>query len=127
MNNASVFKTIYEEDVYSIPFPVTIVIGIPWNELKEDHRQLLNKILKAVKLSLEAVRILHQASLDLSSWSEKPGRMVAFVAPPKGFKHYEVIQTGETSVVFSDPLEFLNTDEAAKRNLWIALRALFPS
>ena len=126
MEEVSVFKTIYSEEVYSVPTPVTVVLGAPWKEMKEGDQQLLSKILQAVRLSLDAVRFIYQPHFDLSAWSEKPQRMIAFVPPPKGLSAYEVIQTGETSVIFSDPLEFLNTDDAAKRKLWNTLKTLFP-
>ncbi len=127
MEEVSIFKTIYSEEVYSIPSPVTVVFGVPWKDVKEDDKQLLSKILQAVRLSLDAVRFIHQPHLDLSAWTEKPRRMIAFVPPPKGLSAYEVIQTGETSVIFSDPLEILNTDDAAKRKLWNTLKTLFPT
>ncbi len=121
----SVFKIVYPEAIYSVLPPVTIVIGIPWSEIKEDQRQLLSKILQAVRLTLESVKIICQPSFDLSLFSEKPQRMIAFIAPPKGLALYEVIAAGEASVVFSDALATLNTDEAAKRKFWNTLKGLF--
>lgn len=119
------FKTIYQEEVYSVPVPVTVVLSKPWQDMGPDQRQLLAKILQAIRLSPEAVRIIQQASFDLSGFEEKPKRMIAFIAPPKGLSLYEVITTGQTSVVFSDDLEFLNRDDAAKRKLWNTLKAFF--
>ena len=125
MEEENLFNTLYTEPVYSASPPVTVIIGIPWTEVREEDRQLLSKILQAVRLSLEAVRIVHQTTLDLSAWSEKPQQLIAFLAPPKGLTSYEVIQTGETSVIFSDPLEILNSDDAAKRKLWNILKSHF--
>ena len=125
MEEVSVFKTIYAEEVYSVPSPVMVVLGIPWKEVKAEHQQLLSKILQAVGLSLDAVRFIYQPHFDLSAWHEKPRRVIAFVPPPKGLSAYDVIQSGETSVIFSDPLEILNTDDAAKRKLWNSLKTLF--
>jgi len=122
-----VLKTIYQEEVYGIFSKVAVYIGVPWHELKEEHRLLLSKILHAVRLSLESVRVIHQAQIDLSSWAEKPNRIIAFLAPPKGISTYEIIQSGPTSMVFSDPLEILQSDEAAKRKLWNTLKTLFSS
>ncbi|CAN5316403.1 hypothetical protein BH09BAC3_BH09BAC3_11550 [soil metagenome] len=123
----STFKTIFSEEVYQIPSHVAVVIGIPWNEIKEDQRLLLSKILQAVKLSIDSVRMLHLTQFDLSSFEEKPSTILAFVTPPKGLASYEVVKTGQTSVIFSDPLESLITDDAAKRKLWGALKGLFES
>ena len=126
MEEVTIFKTIHPEEVYSVPPPVTIVIGVPWSELKQGHRELLSKILLAVKHSIDSVRIVHQSMLDLSAWVEKPTHLIAFLSPPKGLAPYEVIQADETSLVISDPFEILIEDEAAKRKLWVALKALFP-
>jgi DNA polymerase III psi subunit len=127
MEEISQFKTIYTEEIYSVPSFVNIVTGSPWAEIKEEDRQLLANILHALKLSLESVRILCRPSFDLSLMAEKPERIIAFVAPPKGLACYEVIATGETSVVFSETLETLNKDEGAKRKLWNTLKVLFSS
>ena len=120
-------ENIYFEEIYQIPSKTTIIISNPWSEVKVEQRSLLFNILLAVKLSLDSVRIIHQSQFDLMSLKEKPSRMIAFVAPPKGLALYEVIHTGETSVVFSDPLENLNSDDVAKRKLWNSLKALFPA
>jgi hypothetical protein len=125
MEQSEPFETIYQEEVYSVPAPVTVVLSKPWKEVPTDQRQLLAKILQAIKLSPEAIKIIQQASFDLSGFGEKPKRMIAFIAPPKGLSPYEVIATGETSVVFSDDLEILNRDDAAKRKLWNTLKAFF--
>jgi DNA polymerase III psi subunit len=127
MEEESPFKTTYTEEVYSIPPPPTVVLGSPWNELKQEQQILLSKILQSVKLSLDAVRIVHQTTLDLSCWNEKPHRLLAFVAPPKGVSLYEIIQTGETAVIFADPLEVLHADDGSKRKLWNALKSLYTS
>ena len=121
------FENIYFEEIYQIPSKTTIIISNPWSEVKVEQRSLLFNILLAFKLSLDSVRIIHQSQFDLMSLKEKPSRMIAFVAPPKGLALYEVIHTGETSVVFSDPLENLNSDDVAKRKLWNSLKALFPA
>lgn len=127
MNENLIFRNTYIEEVYWAPLMTTVVIPCSWNEVKEEQRQLLSRILQAVNLSLESVRIMYQQSLDLSSWSEKPKRLIAFVTPPKGLSLYETVQVGKTSMIFSDPLDILNTDDTAKRKLWSALKTLFPA
>lgn len=125
MDQGKPLKTIYQEEVYTVPAPVTVVLDKPWSAVEADQSQLLGKILQAVRLSPEAVRIIQQASFDLSVFEEKPKRMIAFMKPPKGLALYEVIVTGETSVVFSEDLEILIRDDAAKRKLWNTLKTLF--
>ena len=125
MEPQEIFKVTYSEDVYSVQSPLTVVMGVPWEQVGADHRLLLSKILNSVRLSLAGVRIIQQTNLDVSAWGEKPRQIIAFLAPPKGLPCYEVIQTGEASVIFSDPLEILNSDDAAKRQLWNALKSHF--
>lgn len=127
MESDSVFKSTFTEEVYSIPVPLTVVIDVVWGSLKEEQVELLSKILVAVGTSLAGVRIVHQSPFDMSTWSEKPQRVIAFCTPPKGVAAYEVVPSGEGVVVFSDPLEILYSDDAAKRKLWATLKALFQS
>ena len=127
MDSESVFKSTFNEEVYSIPVPLTVVLDVPWASLKAEHVELLSKILIAVGKSLSGVRIVHQTPFDMSTWSEKPDRVIAFCAPPKGVATYEIIPSAEGTVVFSDPLEILFADDAAKRKLWGTLKALFQS
>jgi DNA polymerase III psi subunit len=125
MEAAPSFKALYSEEVYSFSSPVTIVIEVPWADINDSQRQLLSKILLAVKQSLESVRVLSLQKFDLSSYQEKPSKIIAFITPPKGFGLYEVVKTGDTSVIFSDSLETLITDDSAKRKLWAALKEMF--
>ncbi len=121
----AIFQSIYAEEVYNIASPVMVVIGEPWNQLTEDQKNLLSNILTAVRQSLDSVRVLHQPHFNVSKWSVKPSRIIAFVDPPKGLIPYEVIQTGETAILFSDPLAQLIADDVSKRKLWSALKSLF--
>ena len=125
MTPSNQHTAIYTEEVYLIPPPVSVVIGEPWGQLPDEQRQLLNKILQAVRQSLESVKIIYQPEYNAMEWNERPVRIVSFTKPPKGLTLYEVIQTGETAVVFSDPLSQLITDDVAKRKLWSALKSLF--
>ncbi len=121
----SAMNSIYQEEIYSVEVPVTVVINKAWKDIQPEQRELLAKILQAVKHPLESVKIIQQPSFDLSGMNEKPKRMIAFMTPPKGLALYEVIVTGETAVVFSDDLEILTSDDAAKRKLWNTLKAFF--
>jgi len=121
------FSTIYGEEVYNVPPPVTIVLGQSWKDLKSEERQLLTKILLAIRQTIDRVRILHQTKLDLSEWSAKPAQVIAFVAPAKGVALYEVIRTDSSAIIFSDSPDVLMTDDVAKKKLWLALQTLFPS
>ena len=125
MEHQLVLDTVYAEEIYSIPSPVVVVIGVPWSQLTEDQLQLLSKILQAVRLSIDSVRVIFQTSFDSSLWHEKPSKVIAFIEPQKGINSYEIISTGAMAIVFSDPLAQLISDDAGKRKLWSALKSLF--
>jgi hypothetical protein len=124
---SEVFNSTYGEEVYAIAPPVTVVLGQPWQDLNNEERQLLSKILAAIRQSMERVRILHQTKLDLSEWSAKPGQIIAFVPPAKGVGLYEVFRTDSSSIIFADPLTVLLINEPAKKKLWSALQTMFPA
>jgi hypothetical protein len=121
------FDNTFGEEIYLTPAPVTVIIGSPWTALGEDHVLLLSKILIAIGKSLEGVRIVQQEAFDMSAWNEKPERVLAFVPPPKGILPYDLVRAGEGALIFSDPLEILQTNDIAKRKLWDALKTLFQS
>lgn len=118
---------IYQEEIYRIAPATTIVLPCPWVEVSEEHRQPLEKILHALRLSLESVRIVHQTAIDLSAFAEKPARMIIFHTPPKPLALHEVHAIGETQVIFAGGLDVFTQDEATKRKFWSALKMLFPS
>lgn len=119
--------SIFQEEIYDFQAPTTVVLSEPWDQLQEPGRILLTKILQAVRLSLDAVRILHQAEFDLSGYTDKPRLLICFISPPKGVSRYEVHRAGGSAMVFADSLDALVQDEAGKRKLWAALKDLFPA
>lgn len=115
----------FTEDLYVLPALTTVVINSGWNDLKEDEVELLGKILKSVKLSLAAVRIVEMKSLDLSQWKEKPSRLIGFGVAAPGIATYELITTPETQLVLADSLSTLLGEDQLKKRLWITLKQLF--
>ncbi len=124
---ASLKPLIYQEEIYRIAPATTIVLPCPWADVSEEHRQPLEKILQALRLSLEAVCIVHQASINLSAFAEKPARMIIFHIPPKPLALHEVHVIGESQVIFAGGLNVFTQDELTKRKFWSALKTLFPS
>ena len=124
-------ETLYTEELYSISPRTTIVITLPWNDLKKEEKDQLTKISEALRqrinprLGLEAFRIVYTPTLDLSQWSEKPKRLIYFGPPIKGLNFYEVIEAGFSKMVLSESLSQLVPDEASRSKLWIALKQLF--
>jgi hypothetical protein len=119
-----IFESTYPEELYLIQPRVTVVIPVPWAEVKEEEKVLLSKILSAVKQSLNSVVIRQQPHLDLSVWAEKPERVLCF-SPAEGLPKFEVLPEQGTSVIVSLPLPELLTNDEAKKKLWAGLRVMF--
>lgn len=120
-----VFESLYTEELY-LPLPkTTVVIPTPWIKVSEQERLLLSKILGSVKLSLDSVRIIEQPQFNLSTWVEKPKKVICFSPAPSALSKYEVIEAEGTSMVLSNPITELIPDDASKRKLWLALKQLF--
>lgn len=118
---------IYQEEIYRSAPTTTIVLPCPWADVSEEYRQPLEKILQALRLSLEVVHIVHQTAIDLSAFAEKPARMIIFHTPPKPLALHEVHAIGESQVIFAGGLDVFTQDEPTKRKFWSALKTLFPS
>jgi len=125
MSNPILFKTTYEEEIYSFPQPTTVVLNAKWIELTEAEVQLLSKILASVKLSLAAVRIVETQKLDLSQWIEKPSKLIGFGVIVSGVNLYEVVTTPQTQLVLAESLSTLLDDDDKKKSLWVGLKQLF--
>jgi hypothetical protein len=124
-------ETVYTEELYRIPVRTTIVITHPWEALKDEEKEQLTKITEALrkhvhpKLNLTAFTVVSVASLDLSTWNERPGRLIYFGPPIKGLAYYEVIRAGDTAMVLSESLADLIPNEASRAKLWVALKQFF--
>jgi hypothetical protein len=121
----SELETIFQEDIYSIPSPLLIVLAKPWEELSEAELDTLSKMLKAVKLSLASVQIIVRTEFDENDLSVfSPSRILAFGASlKKPFEYYVNINSDDTSIIFSESLDQL--DDQKKKELWAALRVMF--
>ncbi len=119
------FESLYTEELYHPAPKTSVVIATTWNKISEEERQLLAKILGSVKLSLESVRIIEQAQLNLSTWIEKPEKVICFSPAQSALTKYEVIEAEGTSLVLSNSLIELIPDDASRRKLWLALKQLF--
>jgi hypothetical protein len=119
-----IFESTYPEELYLIKPRVTVVIPVPWAEVKEEEKVLLSKILNAVKQSLDSVFIRQQSHLDLSAWTKKPERVLCF-SPAEGLPKFEVLPGNGSSVIVSLPLPELMANDEAKKKLWVGLKVMF--
>lgn len=115
---------IYTEEIYLIT-KTTVVLNQPWDNVAAADKTLLEKILSAVKLTLNDVDILHQSVLDLGALPTRPRRLIYFGGAVTGLSSLEVIDAAGSSVIIAPSLNELQSDDAAKKKLWGALKVLF--
>lgn len=125
MSNTDLLEFTFNEELYKVKTPVTVVLSTPWSDLKSEEVELLSKILAAVRQSLASVRIVCVNKLDLSQWTEKPTYLLGFGITIPGVATYEAITTPETQMVLADALSVLQKEDALKKKLWTTLKQLF--
>jgi|SRR6185369_16601759 len=123
--NSVLFESLYPEGLFAISLPPTIVLDQHWKTLTAAEKALLEKILGAIKQSLNSVTILHQDSLDLSAWAVKPKHVIYFGNPVKGIQHYEMVEANGVCIVTSESLKNLSGNEDSRKKLWQALKKQF--
>jgi len=119
------FETLFQEEIYSIPSPLVIVIAKPWNELTGDEQATLTRMLGALKLSMAAVQIIHRYEFSVEELSTlAPTKVLAFGAVLKpAMPLYENQNLNGISIIISESLNEL--DDPKKKILWTALRGMF--
>jgi len=125
MTAAAALESLFNEDLYQLPPRVLIILAEPWEEVSEDSRTLVAKILSSVRLSLPVVHIITRSDFsvdDLAAFA--PTRIISFGSVFKSaHKPYENTVVGNTSVIVADRL--VQLDDAKKKSLWQALRVMF--
>jgi len=123
--NPAVAETLFGEDLYQIPGRILIVIQKEWSDITPDEKNQLVKILAAVKLNIEAVQIISLETASIKKLSPfAPTRIISFGVPfQPEVKAYENTQIENINVISADSLSAL--DDVKKRNLWLALKAMF--
>ncbi len=118
-------EVIYSDTLYQVSSPVTVIIEKPWTAITPEERTQLSKILNALKLGIDRVRIIHQSSLDLNKLVDSPSHVIVFGLTLAGVNPYESLTVSDKKVVLADSLTSLLPDDAAKKKLWLALKAMF--
>lgn len=118
-------QIIFREELYQIKSLPTVVVTKAWIEISDTEKELLSKILSALKLSLDKVQIHYQPDLNLATLPGKPERIIYFGALPAGLSYYELIQTHNLALVAAEDLTTLQANEGARKRLWNALKQLF--
>jgi hypothetical protein len=121
--SAAPLSHLFNEEVYSIPPIVTIVINKSWESIAEDHKVLLGKILGAVKVGLSSARIIQRDSVTMDDLKAIGNLKILLFGTQAPVNPYENIQAQGFSVIRADELSAL--DDVKKKNLWVALKTMF--
>lgn len=115
----------FTEDIFLLPQLVTIIIKKPWIEVTPEERTQLAKILSALRLSLEKVRIVTQEELALGNLIGSPTYVIVFGLEIKGVSLFEFMTINGVKVVLSEDLSVLLKNEESKKKLWLSLKSMF--
>ncbi|HEY0741448.1 MAG TPA: hypothetical protein VGD40_08300 [Chryseosolibacter sp.] len=121
--SASPLSHLFNEELYTIPPIVTIIINKPWEAITEEHRTLLSKILGAVKIGLPSARIMQRKSVTLDEMLGIGAQKILLFGTQAPVNAYEYVQAQGFSIIRADELEGL--DDAKKKSLWLALKTMF--
>lgn len=121
----SILESLYQEELYRIPSRVLVILSGSWEELREEDRTVLTKMLAAVKLSLGSVQIISKKEFTIDELASfAPSKILAFGArlqPASSF--YENLVVDGVPVILAEDLRTL--DDAKKKSLWGALKVMF--
>jgi DNA polymerase III psi subunit len=120
-----VFITTYQEEIFQIKEKPIVVINESWDQLGSKERELLTKIISALKISIDAIMVVSQPSLQITSYYNKTRKLIYFGELPAGVLHYELLESGDLSFICSESLTQLIDNEPSRKQLWQGLRKLF--
>jgi hypothetical protein len=122
---SSPLSYLYQEDLYTIPAPVIVVLPRPWHNILDSEKALLAKILGSVRVSIESVNIVVQASFSVESLlALKAQKILVFGSSVSaGINSYEHVKLDGVSVIYADDLSAL--DDGKKKSLWLGLKQMF--
>jgi len=123
--NQEVFETTYPEEIFLLGPRPMVVINKTWEQLGDKERELLNKIISALKFSIDSVTIVTQSSLDIDSFKAKTIQLIYFGDAPAGVASYELQEAHGISFICSESLTQLLENEPARKQLWLSLKRLF--
>jgi len=123
--NQELFETIFQEEVFLLKPKPIVVINKAWESLGDKERELLAKIISALKITLDAVTVVSQPTLHVTSFHGKTSKLIYFGELPAGVSYYEVLESGNLSFICSESLSQLIDNETARKQLWQALKQLF--
>jgi hypothetical protein len=124
-SNTVIAQHLFQEDLYNLPSRVIVVLSKPWDEVSENDRTVLSKMLVAVRLNLSVVQIIHRTDLSIDDLAPlSPSKVLTFgINLKQSTKRYEFMTLEGIPVLAADSLEQL--DDLKKKTLWGALKQMF--
>jgi len=125
MSEPAFYESLFSEELYVLPPTVCIVLDKPWTSLSEEEKNLLQKILGSVKLSMASVRVISTARIEASMVSTFNAEKIITFGPvwDQNVLTYEAIKIDNIDVIVAHPLAQL--DDVRKKSLWLALKKAF--
>jgi DNA polymerase III psi subunit len=125
VNHPETIENTFGEELYSIPPKTVVAIATPWHTLTDADKLLLEKILSAVKLTLNHVQVIHANQLDVLHWVNRPKQVLAFGLALPGIAPYEPFELQGIQVILAPGLSQLDPDKEGKQKLWGGLKKMF--
>lgn len=118
-------EELYQEELYRFSCDTLVVIPESWEDLDQEDKLLLEKILRAVKVGLAGAHIIHEPHLTTARLAQLDPRhaIVLGATLDEPIADGEVVTLGNTSVVRAASLDKL--DDGAKQVLWSALKKMY--
>src|SRR3954466_173037 len=119
---AQLSETVFSEELYSIGKKTFVVTSDPWDQIAEVDKTLLQKILQAVGLSIDAVVVVGEHDLVPDTIRTRAGRLIYFGGNATQQALFEVTAIHGVPGLYSPPLKQLQADGAGKQRLWAGLK-----
>ena len=104
-----------------------IIIKNDFNALSPPQKELLHKILLAVKIDIAGAKLISEATYkQMPESAENYRQVLSFgVDLPNATSRYQLLKKGEQHVLVSDSLAALEQAVALKGKLWAAMQQMF--
>ena len=123
--STNVFESLYQEELYLLPSGTLVLLDRKWDDLPDEQKTLLMRILGSVKLTLASVQLFTTGNIDIQELAAfNPARVISFgpvITSVSGL--YQCSEVGGVTVICADSLDRL--DDPRKKSLWVALRQMF--
>jgi DNA polymerase III psi subunit len=116
---------IFNDELYSIRKKPIIIINQGWSELDDIGKELLSKIINSLRISIYSVNIISTNQNEVpQSLYDQADKIVCF-GLVNDYPLNQVIKIENSLIIYSQSLIDLQNNDAAKNNLWNALKTLF--